>query len=112
MAQPQNLATGRGNPAEFRKILVGFDGSEHSMRALRMACALAGKFLSQLVVVTVYSSPAYAPISPSVPIFVVESVKKSLEKKAKEPIDRKYVPCVYAFFSLPASRVQEALSAG
>lgn len=32
----------------FAKIVVGFDGSETSERALRMACDLAGKYQSEL----------------------------------------------------------------
>ena len=69
---------------EFTKILVAYDGSEHSAKALRMACALASKFLSKLVVVNVYSSPAYAVVGPSVPIAAVESVEKGLQKRAEE----------------------------
>ena len=88
MAQPQKFATGSGNGTEFRKIMVGFDGSEHSVKALRVACALAGKFLSHLVVVSVYSSPAYAVTAPSVPISAVESVEKGLEKRAEELVSQ------------------------
>lgn len=39
-----------------------------------MACALAGKFLSKLVVVSVYSSPAYVATGPRAPIATIESV--------------------------------------
>lgn len=74
----------RGSQVEFKKILVAYDGSEHSAKALRMSCALASKFLSKVIVVNVYSSPAYAVVAPSVPIAAVESVEKGLQKRAEE----------------------------
>lgn len=88
MGQLQEATAARGNQTGFRKILVGFDGSEHSERALRVACALASRFLSKLVVVNVYSSPAYAVVGPSVPIPAIESVEKALEKEAKELVNQ------------------------
>ena len=44
----------------FKKIIVGFDGSWDSVRAIEMAGALAGKFESEITVVHVYSTPVIA----------------------------------------------------
>ena len=44
----------------FRKILVAFDGSEDSLKATRLACSLASKYGSQLVVAHVYSFAVFA----------------------------------------------------
>lgn len=41
----------------FRAIVVAFDGSDNSSRAVGVAAALASKFTSKLTVVHVYSSP-------------------------------------------------------
>lgn len=45
------------NGKTFGKIMVAFDGSNDSMKAVRLAAALAKEFSSQLVVVHVYNSP-------------------------------------------------------
>ena len=44
--------------AEFGKILVAFDGSKDSERAISLACSLTLKFGSELTVVHVFSSPS------------------------------------------------------
>lgn len=80
--QPQEAAAGRGSKTEFRKILVGFDGSEYSTKALQMACALARKFLSKLFVVNVCSSPAHIVVGPD--LVAAWPVEKNLEEKAKD----------------------------
>ena len=41
----------------FGRIIVAFDGSNDSVKAVRMACMLSAKFGSELVVVHVYSAP-------------------------------------------------------
>ena len=45
---------------EFGSVLVPFDGSENSIRALRQACTLATRYDSLLTIAYVYSSPVYA----------------------------------------------------
>jgi nucleotide-binding universal stress UspA family protein len=51
------------NGAKFRKIVVAYDGSKDSARAVQTAALLAAKFSSDLVVVHVYSSPMLASTS-------------------------------------------------
>ena len=43
----------------FAKVMVAFDGSKDSTKAIRLAGSLAAKYESELVVVHVYSSPAF-----------------------------------------------------
>jgi len=71
------------SPGDYKKILVGFDGSEHSIRAIHIACELARKFLSKLVVVNVY-----APLVYGVPVSSVESFESDLEHEAKNLVER------------------------
>lgn len=42
----------------FRRILVAFDGSSDSVKAVGLACSLASKYGSELTVVHVFTSPA------------------------------------------------------
>jgi nucleotide-binding universal stress UspA family protein len=44
-------------PVELRKILVAYDGSKDSGRAIDFACSLAGKYSSELLVVHCYITP-------------------------------------------------------
>jgi nucleotide-binding universal stress UspA family protein len=66
--------------ARFRKIVVAYDGSENSTRAVGVAAGLAAKFSSELVVVHVFSSPVipYSVAGAPVPNYV------ELEKVAEE----------------------------
>jgi nucleotide-binding universal stress UspA family protein len=89
MAQVQEVpAPGQEGHGDFRKILVGFDGSDHSIRALQVACEMAKRFLSELVVVTVYLSSAHTIAGPDIPIPRIESFESQLEKEAKEKVER------------------------
>ena len=45
------------NGKEFQKVVVAFDGSNDSVKAVRLACSVAAKFGSKLTVAHVYSSP-------------------------------------------------------
>ena len=83
MGQLQKPPATLGDQTEFRKILVGFDGSKCSEKALRVACSLAGKLLSKLVVVSVYSSPAYGP-GPDGMLVASDDIKKEFESRAEE----------------------------
>ena len=47
----------------FNKILVGFDGSDQSKRALQHALVLAEKFNSDLIILTVYQIPVLPTFS-------------------------------------------------
>jgi len=44
----------------FRKILVAFDGSEDSVKASRLACSLALKYGSEVLIAHVYSFALFA----------------------------------------------------
>ncbi len=46
------------NGKEFQKVVVAFDGSGDSVRAVQAACSIASKYGSEIAVVHVYSSPA------------------------------------------------------
>ncbi|MDG6920241.1 MAG: universal stress protein [Nitrososphaerota archaeon] len=45
------------NGREFKSVVVAFDGSKDSVKAVRLACSIAAKFGSKLTVAHVYSSP-------------------------------------------------------
>ena len=53
----------------FKKIVVAYDGSKDSIKAVQVACSMALKFGSTVAVVHVYRSPStvYAP-GPGMPI--------------------------------------------
>jgi nucleotide-binding universal stress UspA family protein len=42
---------------EFGKLVVAFDGSEDSIRAIQMASVIASKFISKVTIVHVYNVP-------------------------------------------------------
>lgn len=69
---------------EFRKILVGFDGSDSSTKALRLACALARKHQAKVVVVNVFSSPIYTSIGSMAPVTAIGSVEEGAKARAEQ----------------------------
>jgi nucleotide-binding universal stress UspA family protein len=73
----------------FRKIMVAFDGSEDSVKASRLACSLAQKFGSQLIVVHVYSFAlvAYGGATP-MPMPDVRPLEEASKAKALAILDR------------------------
>lgn len=60
-------------------ILLGYDGSEHSKRALRKAEKIALQNDSNLVVVNVYREP----VTKSFSLGLLEEVKKNVSKNVK-----------------------------
>lgn len=44
--------------AKFSRIIVAFDGSKDSVKAVQLACSLASKYGSDVTVVHVFASPA------------------------------------------------------
>jgi len=68
---------------DFKRILVGFDGSDHSTRAVHIACEFARKFLSKLIMINVY-----APLVYGVPVSSVESFESDLEHEARNLVER------------------------
>lgn len=75
----------------FGRILVAFDGSENSVRALRLACAFARRFGSSIFIAHVYSSPIYSYEGAGQMTVPTSSWFKPLEEaakaKAKEVLD-------------------------
>ncbi len=69
----------------FGKIVVAFDGSPDSVRAVETGCILAQKFQSELVLVNVYTLPVYGLASPlpgTLPNFdVLEDAAKEKARK-------------------------------
>lgn len=50
----------------MEKILVGFDGSEYSKKALIEAIKIAQKFSAEIIIVNVYNDPAGYDLSQKV----------------------------------------------
>ncbi len=46
------------SPAEFRRVVVAFDGSKDSVKAVHLAASICSKFGSEIVVVHVFASPS------------------------------------------------------
>lgn len=65
-------------------MLVGFDGSERSTRALKVACALAMKHHSGLFVVTVFPLPALASAGQAMAIVPARSMERHIQKSTEE----------------------------
>ena len=59
----------------FEKILVPLDGSEHSIRALKMAVQIAQKFNGKITLIHVYSIGGFA-ISPTPVHEFIEAIHK------------------------------------
>jgi nucleotide-binding universal stress UspA family protein len=59
----------------FEKILVPLDGSEHSIRALKMAVQIAQKFNGKITLIHVYSIGGFA-ISPTPVHEFIEAIRK------------------------------------
>jgi nucleotide-binding universal stress UspA family protein len=53
----------------FKKILIAYDGSDQSKRALNYALTISEKFLSELIIITVYHKPV-------LPIFTTNEESK------------------------------------
>jgi nucleotide-binding universal stress UspA family protein len=59
----------------FEKILVPFDGSEHSLKALQVALQIAEKFNGTITLIHVYSIGGFA-ISPTPVHEFIEAIRK------------------------------------
>jgi len=71
--------------AVFRRILVAFDGSKDSQKAIGLACSLALKFGSEVTIVHVFSYPSVGYSATSgmpIPDYkTLEDVKKATAKE-------------------------------
>jgi nucleotide-binding universal stress UspA family protein len=68
----------------FGKIMVAFDGSKDSVKAVDFGCSLADKYGSTLVVVHVYSTafPLYSGVAP-VPVPEFEGAEALSKERAR-----------------------------
>lgn len=86
----------------FGKILVAFDGSKDSQKAIGLACSLALKFGSELTIVHVFSSPSigygattgmpipdYKMLGDAKKAAAKEVLSKGLRLAAQEGVDAK-----------------------
>ena len=75
--------------AEFGKVLVAFDGSKDSVKAVGLACSLAAKFGSQLTVVHVFSSPGVGfSASAGMPIPDYRALEDAKKAAAREVLSK------------------------
>jgi nucleotide-binding universal stress UspA family protein len=77
----------------FKKIMVAYDGSKDSGRAVDLACSLADKYGSELLIVHCYTTPLFAyPGIGSVPVPNYNEfeavVKETGRKVLTEGLDR------------------------
>jgi nucleotide-binding universal stress UspA family protein len=72
----------------YRKIVVAFDGSENSIRAVKVAAGMAAKFGSELVVAHVYSSPVIPYSVAGAPVPNYAELEKVAEDSAKSTLSR------------------------
>jgi nucleotide-binding universal stress UspA family protein len=75
--------------AVFRRILVAFDGSKDSQKAISLACSLALKFESEVTIVHVFSSPSVGYSATSgMPIPDYKTLEDAKKAAAKEVLSK------------------------
>jgi len=75
--------------AVFRRILVAFDGSKDSQKAIGLACSLALKFGSEVTIVHVFSSPSVGYSATSgMPIPDYKALEDAKKAAAKEVLSK------------------------
>ena len=72
----------------FRKIVVAFDGSKDSEKAVHIACLMASKFGSKVTVVHVYRPPATVYASPGMPVPDYGDLDHAAEESGKGVVSR------------------------
>jgi nucleotide-binding universal stress UspA family protein len=68
----------------FRTIIVAYDGSENSVRAVSVAASMASKFGSTLIVAHVYTSPLVPYSVAGAPMPNYDELEKAAENGARE----------------------------
>jgi len=73
----------------FGKIMVAFDGSRDSVKAIELGCSLAEKYASTLIIVHVYSSalPPYTGVAP-MPVPEFEGVIAASKERARNVLNQ------------------------
>ena len=74
----------------FARIVVGYDGSDHSKRALKIAIDLAKKYGSEVLVVTVVDYSALS--SDQAAIRIAGEAANQISAEASESLSRENVP--------------------
>ena len=93
----------------FGRMLVAFDGSPDSLRAVKRASALAKEFAATLTVVHVYSIPSLAYGGPGpMPLVDFKSLEDSARSKARETLDRGVALCSEEGVSAKAQLLESA----
>jgi nucleotide-binding universal stress UspA family protein len=73
----------------FGKILVAFDGSPDSLKAVKRASALTTEFGASLTIVHVYSIPSFAYGGPGpMPLVDFKALEDSAKAKAREILNK------------------------
>ena len=74
---------------KFSKVVVAFDGSEDSVKAVRLASSLASEFGSEVIIAHVFSSPAVGfGAASGMPIPDYPALDEAREGSAKEILSR------------------------
>ncbi|MDE1858734.1 MAG: universal stress protein [Thaumarchaeota archaeon] len=73
----------------FRNIVVAFDGSRDSEKAVQVACSISAKYGSRVTIVHVYRSPStvFAP-GPGMPVPDFGDLEQAAEETAKGILTR------------------------
>jgi nucleotide-binding universal stress UspA family protein len=76
MSKTQTATRGQHSPPDYKRILVGYDGSKNSERALARAIALAKEQGAALRILVAVSTvlPVFSPISQSLPESTFEEI--------------------------------------
>jgi nucleotide-binding universal stress UspA family protein len=77
------------NNGGFKKIVVAFDGSKDSAKAVQVACSISAKYGSMVAVVHVYHSPStvYAT-GPGMPIPDFTNLEAAAEESGRSILSR------------------------
>jgi nucleotide-binding universal stress UspA family protein len=75
--------------ASFGKVVVAFDGSNDSLKAIKLAGSLASKYESNVIIVHVYSSPAIGFSAASgIPIPDYRDIEEARKEAAKKVLSK------------------------
>ena len=72
----------------YKKILIGFDGSECALKAFKVALNMAASLKTELFVIAVVPSIIYTAYTPDIPIAGLESFTNGLENEYKKSIQK------------------------
>ncbi len=77
------------NAAEFSRILVAFDGSKDSVKAVQLAASLSSKFNADLTVIHVFASPTIGFSAASgMPVPDYSEMEEASKEAGRKILDR------------------------